>query len=143
MPDMPRQSAYLEAQRQHLTECEQDIAELANLLTQRPWRRLERHAAERTLQILIESCIGLAKHWTRLETGQVCRDAATGFERLSDAGKIDAKTPWRRIIGLRNVLVHDYLEVNPEIVESVISNEHYQAMLDFGRSALNVLEQSR
>lgn len=140
MPDSSPQSAYLLAQRQHLAECAQDLADLRTILQQRQWSRLERHAAERTLQILIEACIGLAKHWARSETGMVCRDAVTGFERLRDAGKVDSDMPWRKIIGLRNVLVHDYLDVDPEIVKSVIDHQHYRTMIDFGHQALAALE---
>ena len=141
MPD-GQQSAYLNAQRQHLEECEQDLAELGTLLEQRPWSRIERHAAERSLQLLIEACIGLAKHWARHETGVACRDAATGFERLQDAGKVDNTVPWRKVIGLRNVLVHDYLDVDPEIVKSVIAHRHYRTIIDFGHQALAALEQA-
>ena len=137
-----QQSAYLKAQRQHLEECEQDLAELGTLLEQRRWSRIERHAAERSLQLLIEACIGLAKHWVRHETGMACRDAITGFERLQDAGRIDSDTPWRKIIGLRNVLLHDYLDVDPEVVKSVIAHQHYRTMLAFGRRALTALEQA-
>lgn len=140
MPD-GQQSAYLSAQRQHLEECELDLAELGTRLEQRPWSRIERHAAERSLQLLIEACIGLAKHWARHETGGACRDAATGFERLQDAGKMDSTVPWRKVIGLRNVLVHDYLDVDPEIVKSVIAHRHYLAIIEFGHQALVALEQ--
>lgn len=139
MPSGQQQSAYLNAQRRHLEECEQDLTELGTLLEQRAWSRIERHAAERSLQLLIEACIGLAKHWARHETGMVCRDAATGFERLQDAGKVDSDVPWRKVIGLRNVLVHDYLDVDPEIVKSVIAKKHYRAMIDFGHQALTAL----
>ncbi len=139
MPD-GQQSAYLSAQRQHLEECEQDLAELGTLLEQRPWSRIERHAAERSLQLLIEACIGLAKHWAREETGMACRDAITGFERLQDAGRIESDIPWRKIIGLRNVLVYDYLDVDPDIVKSVIADRHYHTIIDFGHQALAALD---
>ncbi|CAM3608451.1 hypothetical protein HALO32_01377 [Halomonas lysinitropha] len=37
MPDSSHQSAYLSAQRQHLDECEQDIASLADILREGAW----------------------------------------------------------------------------------------------------------
>ncbi|WP_445001486.1 type VII toxin-antitoxin system HepT family RNase toxin [Halomonas mongoliensis] len=111
-------------------------------MKQRPWSRIERHAAERSLQLLSAACIGLAKHWARQETGMACRDAATGFERLQDAGKVDHTIPWRKVIGLRNVLVHDYLDVDPEIVKSVIAQQHYRTIIDFGHQALAALEKT-
>ncbi|KGE78683.1 type VII toxin-antitoxin system HepT family RNase toxin [Halomonas salina] len=139
MPDTRPSPAYLHAQRQHLADSEQDIQALETILAERSWSRLERHAAERTLQLLIESCIGLAKQWNRRETGQTSAEALTAFQRLADAGLIEAATPWRRIIGLRNVLVHDYLEVDERIVRDVIEARHYHALLDFADTALTAL----
>lgn len=142
MNNMACQGTYLMAQRRHLTECARDLTDLRELMRQRPWSRLERLAAERTLLITLNACIELAKHWARHETGMACRDAATGFERLQDAGKVDSTVPWCKVIGLRNVLVHDYLDVDPEIVKSVIAQRHYRTIIDFGHQALAALEQA-
>ncbi|GGY07582.1 hypothetical protein GCM10007160_38850 [Litchfieldella qijiaojingensis] len=135
-------TAYLDALDNHLKECQADVEILRDILSQRPWSRLEQHAAERTLQVLIESCIGVAKHWARQETGYTSGEAMAAFQRLMDKGVIDTSTPWRKIIGLRNVLVHDYLEVDDEIVRDVIEQDHYQELLRFSHDAIVALRQS-
>ncbi|QTF91319.1 DUF86 domain-containing protein [Halomonas sp. BM-2019] len=139
MPDPKPAAAYLLAVGTHLDECETDIATLREILAERPWSRLERHAAERTLQILIEGCIGLAKHWAKRELGRPVSEPSTAFERLIDRGCIGHEVPWRKVIGLRNALVHDYLDVDPEIVRDVIEQAHHRALLAFGRQAIEAL----
>lgn len=132
--------AYLLAVGDHLNECETDLDTLRKLLASRPWSRLERHAAERTLQVLIEGCIGLAKHWAKREIGRPVSEAATAFERLTDRGCIGHDVPWRKVIGLRNALVNDYLEVDPDIVRDIIEQAHYRTLLAFGRRAIQALD---
>jgi uncharacterized protein YutE (UPF0331/DUF86 family) len=137
MPDIS--NAYLTAQRQHLTDCELDLQALAELLENRDWTRLERSAAERTLHLLIESCIGIAKHRARQLTGKPCENVMSAFERLHDANPDATTVPWRRVVGLRNVLVHDYLEVDNRIVKSVIQQDYYRSLIDFARATLGKL----
>ncbi|WP_268244981.1 type VII toxin-antitoxin system HepT family RNase toxin [Oceanisphaera arctica] len=108
-------------------------------MQQAPWSRFEQRAAERTLQVLIESCIGLAKHWAKKETGMASNEALTAFNRLVEKGVIDKSTPWRKVIGLRNALVHDYLEVDPVIVHDVIAPDYHQALIEFARSGIKAL----
>ncbi|MCE3026719.1 DUF86 domain-containing protein [Salinicola sp. DM10] len=141
MADTHPGTAYLDALGDHLNECQADIDVLRDISRQRPWSRLEQHAAARTLQVLIESCIGVAKHWARQQTGHTSGEAITAFQRLMDKGVIDTTTPWRKIIGLRNVLVHDYLKVDDEIVRDVIEQDHYLALLAFSRDAIEALRQ--
>nr|WP_156889319.1 DUF86 domain-containing protein [Halomonas sp. 1513] len=134
--------AYLVALEQHLDECEADIATLRTIGEQRAWSRLERHAAERTLQVLIEGCIGVAKHWARHTSGIPSQDALNAFERLIDAGLIGHEIPWRKVIGLRNALVHDYLNVDEEIIRDVIMADHYLRLISFARQAHEALSRS-
>ncbi|MDV2857164.1 MULTISPECIES: type VII toxin-antitoxin system HepT family RNase toxin [Oceanimonas] len=132
-------NAYLSAQKEHVDQCELDLDELKQRLQQGPWSRFEQRAAERTLQVLIESCIGLAKHWSKQETGMTSNEALTAFNRLAEKGVIDKSTPWRKVIGLRNALVHDYLEVDPVIVHSVVSSDYHQELINFARLGIKAL----
>lgn len=132
-------NAYLNAQKEHVDQCELDLTELKRRLQQAPWSRFEQRAAERTLQVLIASCIGLAKHWAKQETGMASNEALTAFNRLAEKGVIDTNTPWRKVIGLRNALVHGYLEVDPAIVHDVILSDYHQALIEFARSGIKAL----
>lgn len=134
-------NAYLNAQKEHIDQCELDLRELKKRVQKKPWSRFEQRAAERTLQVLIESCIGLAKHWAKKETGMASNEALTAFNRLAEKGVIDKQTPWRKVIGLRNALVHDYLEVDPAIVLDVIASDYHHSLLTFARQSLQALSE--
>lgn len=134
------QTAYLLAANEHLNNCEADLRTIKSLLDTRPLGRLEQHAAERSLQLLIEAAIGLAKHWAKKEAGYSNSDAYNAFQILADKGHISSSQNWRKTIGLRNVLVHDYLNVDPQIVQDVIAKEYFNDILSFGRQAIKALE---
>lgn len=132
--------AYLTAIKHHLNECEQDLNDLKVIVEARNWTRIEQSAAERRLQVLIESCIGVAKHWVKKELSYSPPEPRKALTMLVDKGLIDDSIPWHKVIGLRNALVHDYLEVDPAVVRSVIEQNYHQALLAFGRNALKALQ---
>ncbi len=132
-------SAYLLSISDHADECEQDLQELQKRLTEGHWSRFDELAAERSLQVLIEAAIGIAKHWAKETTGQTQHEALASFNCLAEQGLIGSSIPWKKMIGLRNALVHDYLVVDVEIVQSVISQEYYRQPLCFIRSAVSAL----
>jgi uncharacterized protein with HEPN domain len=44
-------------------------------------------------------------------------DTYAAFEKLSQQGEKSVNdVEWRKIIGMRNALVHDYLNIEPEII---------------------------
>ncbi|WP_269618870.1 hypothetical protein [Zhongshania sp. BJYM1] len=55
-------SAYLTALSEHIDQCEYDLKSLREMLSKGKFSRLKQHTTKRTLQMLIESAIGLAKH---------------------------------------------------------------------------------
>jgi len=95
------------------------------------------YAAERLLQVLTEACIGIAKHWVKLLNKTAPVDAYQAFELLLGLGYLSHQElpTWKRIIGMRNALVHDYLNVDRQIVLGVLRQRAYRQLLEFIRRA--------
>lgn len=58
-------NAYITSLRLSLSRYQAELAEIKSLLGERALSNLEYRAAERTLQVSIEACIGIAKHWRK------------------------------------------------------------------------------
>ena len=91
------------------------------------------------LQRACEASIDLAMHLVRrfrLGIPQQSRDA---FDLLAAAGHIDAARGehLKRMVGFRNIAVHDYTRLNLEIVRVIIDVE-VDALLAFATLALQI-----
>lgn len=133
---------YLIAIEQHRRECLEDLDDLSGIALQRPFNRIERRAAERSLQVLIESCIGMAKHWLKAAGKNQPLDAYENFNKLAELQKIslDDLKKWRKIIGMRNALVHDYLTIDSELLQQILAQRLYQFLTDFLATACQQLQ---
>lgn len=81
--------------------------------------------AERYLHLAMECVLDLANHFiadTGLSTPETNQDS---FRRLEEAGAIpaDLAARLRAWAGFRNVLVHEYLEIDHRIAWNAIQNE--------------------
>ena len=105
----------------------------------RSWTRVERKGAERLLQTLVEACIGISKHWLKQQNKVLPVDAYSVFEKLMDLQLIsmDDAQEWQRIIGMRNAIVHDYLNLDEKVIKAIIVNKMYLKLQAF---ALNISE---
>lgn len=133
-------NAYILAMEGHLKECRVDLDRLHEIFTETQPSRFEMKVAERTLQVLIEACIGIAKHWVKAKRGTAPPDAYKGFEALSQAGIDVDLALWRSIVGLRNALVHDYLNVDADVIRRVIQEKRYLELLEFAANGLLALQ---
>jgi len=133
-------NTYIFSMQEQLERLESELNGLNAIIVQRPLNRYEYRAAERTLQLLIESCIGIAKHWSYALTKTASADAYNAFEKLTQAGVEEVEPiKWRKIIGMRNALVHDYLNIEPEIIRVVIKQSNYQALFQFAKRGILAL----
>jgi len=134
-------NTYIFSMQEHLRELKSELQGLSEIIEQRDLSRYEYRASERTLQVLIEACIGIAKHWIYGLNKVAPADAYSAFEKLSQQGvKSVNDVEWRKIIGMRNALVHDYLNIEPEIIRIVIKNATYQSLFVFAENGLSVLK---
>ena len=134
-------NAYIGALRISLSRYKAELSEIRAILALRALSNLEYRAAERTLQVSIEACIGVAKHWAKALASHTPQDAYQAFEILAQRGELSPDTliGWRKIIGLRNALVHDYLNIDPEIIRSVIDQGYSDQLFTFADHGLDWL----
>ncbi|MGI9276745.1 MAG: type VII toxin-antitoxin system HepT family RNase toxin [Endozoicomonas sp.] len=91
------------------------------------WNARDLLAAQRALQIIIESLIGLSRYAYQQKYNinvSKSRAALDGLFKQGDLTRDDHELAMK-MIGFRNVLVHDYLDVNRKILEAIIGKKLY------------------
>ncbi len=126
------QPNYLNSIKEHMQQCIFELDSLSKLAQERNLTKTEYFAVERLLQVLIEAAIGFAKQWNKILDNPVASDAYHSFQVLQDHKIInsDELNLWKKIIGLKNILVHDYLNVNREIIDQILKNKQYSFIFD-------------
>jgi uncharacterized protein YutE (UPF0331/DUF86 family) len=84
----------------------------------------ERRFVEHTLQVALQACQDVASHIVSDERLGEPRSNQELFDLLRSAGWVDPDlaTRMRRAIGLRNVLVHGYADVDLAVLRDVLEH---------------------
>ncbi len=77
--------------------------------------------AERAVQVAGEIMIDIAERIIALEGAGPVATAAEAIEKLQTLGVIASVEPYRSIVRLRNLIVHEYETVDPKLLYSVIT----------------------
>ena len=98
---------------------------------------LIRDSAERNLQVAIQICIDIGGHFVASLGFRTPETYADIFVILREEGVLSDSLSgvMQRMVGLRNILVHDYLEINPELVY-----EHLDSLNGFAKFAREIIE---
>lgn len=139
MRDIAYEQALIRHQRRMLRILDEYHNEGTNTWTERDFL-----AIQRALQIYIESFIGMARYFVQQKYNLSVSQSREALDELKSRGDLNFQQhdELLKIIGFRNVLVHDYLDINDGIVQAVIEKRHYaileQLILEW-RKALNLL----
>lgn len=116
------------------------LDELADIARQRPLLRFERLAAERCLQITIDTAISTSilccKKAGKTHSGDAYKNLLTAHDLLNSNIPHAAL---KGAAGMRNAIVHDYLNLDWARIEAVIVNQQYQTLGDFIEAGLTYL----
>lgn len=105
------------------------------ILSGAPLSRLEQSGVLHALQVLIENTIGKAKHLLKSKEVEIPVSAYDAFASLGQHGLINAQDleQWNSVIGLRNRIVHDYMNIDMQLIYKLITNDHHVSIADFLR----------
>ena len=89
------------------------------------------------LQRACESSIDAAMHLVRVHRLGIPQETREAFDMLERAGWLDASLAGRlrKMVGFRNVAVHDYQKLNLDVVRSILT-ERLDDFLEFTRLLL-------
>lgn len=133
---------YLREAEKHKKQYVLELNELRADLVNNQFKSRDYRATERLLQIFTEMCIGLAKHWLKKIQGNSANEAYQTFMALKEQNVITSEELqlWKKIVGMRNGLVHDYLNIDLLIVENIIREEQFIALDDFAIKVISALK---
>ena len=125
MRDIAYEQALLRHQRRMLRILDEFSRENTDTWTERDFL-----AIQRALQVYIESFIGMARYFVQQKYNLSVGQSREALDELKSRGDLTVQQHEEllKIVGFRNVLVHDYLEINDGIVQAVVTKKHYAIM---------------
>jgi uncharacterized protein YutE (UPF0331/DUF86 family) len=78
---------------------------------------------ERALQVMVEIVIDVAERIIATENAGPVASAAEAIDRLVDLNVLKSSQPYIDMVRFRNLIVHQYEEVDPEIIFNIAKNK--------------------
>lgn len=105
----------------------------AKLLSGEYLSRLEQNGMLHALQVLVENAIGKSKHLLKSAEREIPVSAYDSFAELVNLGLVDQKflKDWYRAVGLRNRIVHEYMNIDMELVFELVKTGQYSFVVEF------------
>jgi uncharacterized protein YutE (UPF0331/DUF86 family) len=94
---------------------------------------LESNGVLHALQVLIENSIGKAKQWLKGKGEPVPVSAYDAFAALARVGLMasDDLPGWNALVGIRNRIVHDYMNIDLGRIHALVLEDRYRFVSDF------------
>ena len=83
----------------------------------------QQRMAERALQVMVEIVVDIAERIIALKNAGPTATAAEAMEKLAELKVIKSVQPYINMVKFRNIIVHQYEEIDPEIVFNIAKNK--------------------
>ncbi len=129
-----KETAHLAAQQSALLDEVADRMKVGESLS-----ALEQNGVLHALQLVIENAIGKAKHILKHLEQPVPTSAYDAMSALVRTGHLPAAEldEWNAVIGLRNRIVHDYMNLDMALVLDWVADRRYQRVVDFLKAPID------
>ena len=104
------------------------------------WNKIEIRAVKNSMQVIVENSIGKAKRILKnFDCPIVPQKGSDAFEFMFEMGLIDDEvySTMKSAIGLRNAMIHDYMNFNDDILKNVVQSKKYTDIIEFLNSDIN------
>jgi len=124
---------YVFSIKEQLEQHINSLNKLSHLSVKRPLSFVERSAVERSIQVIVETAIGCSKHYLKSVDKPVPSEARASIERVYEIISIVAPgiSEMRGAIGMRNAIIHDYLNLDWQKLEVVLASKKYQLISQY------------
>lgn len=123
-----RETANLAADYQRLLD---SAAE--NIAAGKSFSKLEQNGLLHCLQVVTENAIGKAKHLLKAAGEPSPVSAYDAMQKLAQLRNWPDSviTQWNAIIGMRNRIVHEYMNIDMRLILKLVEQRKYQLIIDF------------
>ena len=125
--------AYVYSVREQMEQHLAALDELSLKQSKRPLTFIDRNSVERSLQIVTEIAIGCSKHYLKSRNRPVPSEARAAIERVYEmTGLTEPEIGiMRGAIGMRNAIVHDYLNLDWARIDPVLAERKYHKVAEY------------